>query len=293
VLVEGTRTFAVGSTVRCGVNACFWRYDLADFTRAMSMSEPVLSASPIDYAPQISARRRLLRRWSVSLVSLGIIVIGIVYGPRLYRHWQLLRVQEACMTMELPKDRPVFEMDRASASVLVAAWPAEYQYDESLGWALRFDPRWTAMESRLPAPTLNNLRLGAMATTFCHERHTPDGRRRLVVLEGSEYYTVIEPAGWFGGAPRVVARRKSARLMDLPDGAFPARKWNYHEDAGIADPADRSRFTASFVYNGAAGTWEYRLGDDEQLTMRLLDPEGFVARVRAAHAARMTRSPAL
>jgi hypothetical protein len=55
----------------------------------------------------------------------------------------------------------------------------------------------------------------------------------------------------------------------------PDRVW-----AGVCDPADPSRFTVAFLRCGVAGTFEYRLGDDDRLTMRLLDADSFVARAR-------------
>ena len=61
-------------------------------------------------------------------------------------------------------------------------------------------------------------------------------------------------------------------------------------NAGVPDPGDRSRFTIAFELNGVPGTFEYRLGDDDRVTMCLLDPDGF--KVRAAARAAAATHPA-
>ena len=54
---------------------------------------------------------------------------------------------------------------------------------------------------------------------------------------------------------------------------------------GVADPADPTRWTVPFTWNGVPGTWEYRLRDDDTVAMRILDVEQFLARAAAAKAA--------
>jgi hypothetical protein len=63
-------------------------------------------------------------------------------------------------------------------------------------------------------------------------------------------------------------------------GSHPSRD-PFHLGAGVPDPINRSRFTGPFTLGGVAGTWEYRLGDDDRVTMRLVDAKGFQDRVRA------------
>lgn len=66
----------------------------------------------------------------------------------------------------------------------------------------------------------------------------------------------------------------------------PDRVW-----AGVPDPSDRSRFTVRFLRRGVAGTFEYQLGNDDRLTMRLLDPDGFVARAQKQQEIQERMSP--
>ncbi len=239
-------------------------------------------APALDYASPPSARRRWMRRlrraWPVGLLLI-IAGLGIAYGPGVWRRWQVIKLQEACMTAELP----VWEEDPTAARALVAAWPGEYQLTRS-GWAVRADPQWAALAATLDVPAWPNVTLGyPLDTLFCHERRTPDGRRRLVVVEGGLHCTVIDPAAWpVGDGPRVVWREQVE--WDAAGGAGIFMMGPSRIGAGVSDPADPTRFTAPFVWYGVPGTWEYRLGNDDRVTMRLLDPDGFTAQAKATKA---------
>ena len=257
-----------------------------------SWAELPLPESPppaLDYAgpSRPGLLRRALRWWPIwaLVVAAG---FGVAYGPGVWRHVRLMRLQAACLSADLPRDRPVLETDRAAAAALVAAGPPEYSLDLN-GVAVRRDPRWAALAAELGLPPWPGHGPGyPMPTVFCGERFTPSGARRLVVLEGFDDVTVIEPAGWGGGRPRVVwrARVRQAAAFDrvgevlnrlvLAPGASPSAM------AGVPDPADRSRFTMSAKFNGVPATVEFRLGDDDQVTQAVVDEPGFTARAVAA-----------
>ena len=197
------------------------------------------------------------------------------------------------MTAEMPTDRPVREDDPEAARKLIKARPKEYQ--AGTGPAVRVDPRWAALKAKLTLPSLAMLPPNfPFPTTFCHERYTPAGKRRLIVVEEWRFIAVIEPAGWLGGDLRLIDRS-----ITMPD---PATEAAFHSLPGssrsavisqtVCDPVDRSRFTVSFIRGGVTGTWEYRLGENDRVTARLLDPESFIQRAQAATAKAAATAPA-
>lgn len=242
-------------------------------------------AAVLDYAPPVSGRRRAWRRvwraWPVWLLLLQV-GLSIAYGPAAWRRWRLLRLQAACLTAELPRDRPVYENDTAAAAALLAARPGEYRRDQ--GSALRTDPRWAALAAEIGTATGTVPGVPGRPTAFCHERRTPDGRRRLVVVEHWMEVLVIEPAGAFGGPPTVLAHQRYWRMFGTLSSYTEGLPPSIRVGAGLPDPADASRFTMPFVFYGIAGTYEGRLGDDDRVTIRLLDEPGFAARAKAARA---------
>jgi len=254
----------------------------------MTLSDPPTPA--LDYAPVPSATsrraRRLLRLWPMWLVLI-VAGLGIAYGPWIWRHYRLTRLQEVCMSLEMPTDRPVCEIDPAAATTLIATRPGEYQRDR-FGGAVRLDPQWAALAAEMAIPTSPSQAPGAPAATmFCHERFTPNGQRRLIVFDTFGIVTIIDPAKWLGPNPRVISR--AGIEPDAPSSqALRATQRlvgpNFY-GAGIPDPSDRSRWTAPFVYNGVPGTWEYQLANDDTVTMRLVDPAGFIQRANAVRAA--------
>lgn len=218
------------------------------------------------------------------------IALAIGFGPRAARQWELLRVQAACLRAELPADRPAFEGDYLHHVALTARFPGEYEYDADEGLR-RVDARWAAMEKLLVRRGFV-VRSGAGfapyspgGTAFLHERFTPSGRRRLVVVELGgldDGVTVIDPAGWFS-PPRLIGRG-AFELDDATgralEGLKVGRRVQY--GAGAADPADRSAFTVVMTLAGVSATVDCRLGDDDRVTVALRDPTEFAGRVLAA-----------
>ncbi len=146
-------------------------YTIAPMTKPDAIAE----SRPLDYAPAPSARHRWMRRiqrWGLALLVLTTIAVSIHYGPVAWKRYQLLQLQEANMTAELPQDRPVWEEDLAAAAALMAAYPGEYQRDD-FGRAMRIDGRWSKF-----IPELKMRLMSKDATTFLHERFTPSGQRR-------------------------------------------------------------------------------------------------------------------
>ncbi|HYE17605.1 MAG TPA: hypothetical protein VEA69_04130 [Tepidisphaeraceae bacterium] len=254
----------------------------------MTNSPPTRAA--LEYAPAPSAgrraARRVLRLWPAWLL-LVLIAFGIGYGPGAWRHYRVMRMQDACMAVRMPTDRPVYDSDYWTAPKLAAAWPAEYQIDP-WGAANRVDPRWAALAAELGVPVWPSPNPGPREfTVFCHERHTPDGRRRLVVVEGGRLIaTVIEPGRWGDGWPRVISQEPvdDRGFRDVVNSALRLPN-SFRNAGGVPDPADPSRFTATFETNGLVGTIEYRLTNEDTVVAQLLDPDGFAERGAALKAA--------
>lgn len=243
-----------------------------------SPSAMTVESAVIDYAPSPRRWRRGVRRWwaLAGMVALG--VLAFVYGPGMWERFKLMRLQEACLSARAPANLPVFNADISAAQAQLTAWPTQLQLDK-YERAVHVDANWVALAGRLGVPPIPGC---YPDTVFCHERYTPDGRRRLVVVEGWSSVVVVEPAGWWSGQPRVVRKRSQAMTDDATRKAYEA---SGHDPmlgtriyAGTADPADRSRFTAEFVRSGIRGTFEYRLGNDDRVTMRIMDAEAIIAR---------------
>jgi len=186
------------------------------------------------------------------------------------------------MKAELPHDRPVLESNPESAKRLVAAYPDEYRLENAS--AIRADNRWSMLLRQLGVNPKPGRWTGfPFETDFLHERFTPSGARRLVVVENLGAAILVEPGGWFTG-PRVIA----FCAIEFDDRSLAA--WQRARDglkltrisAGTPDPADRSRFTISETLGDITGTWEYHLTDDDRITGRLLDAEEFSRKVEAA-----------
>ena len=246
----------------------------------------------LGYAPVPSTRRRWARRlrraWPAYLL-LALIGLGIGFGPRAWRHWPLLRLQERCLTANLPMDRPMIEGDLTRSSALAVSHPGEYRFDSNR-LAFRVEPLWAQLGA-----SLNIAGAGSEPTLFIHERFTPSGKRRLLVVEGLVSLTVIEPAGWFNAAKVLksgsVIRPDDDRLdvqslaLIMMDGG--------NITSGQADPADPTKFTVVATYHGIAGTWEYRLDDANGISVRMLDKESMIAKVqKAVERERTTELPA-
>src|SRR5258706_502512 len=171
---------------------------------------------------------------------------GVFYGPRVVRHWELLKLQARCMEAELPADRPTVEWNETVVRRLLASRSGEY----SAGWwtsAVRPDPRWQDYSTRLGIGSF----VPPRGTLFIHERCTPSGERRLVVVEGNAlvsmmqgvlWVTVVRPAGALWGARVVVGHAiwepsSSPPEVEVYEGGYGT---DARDGAGRIGPASRA-----------------------------------------------------
>lgn len=94
-----------------------------------------------------------------------VVGLGIAYGPGVWRRWQVLRLQEACMTAEMPADRRVSERDSAAAGALIAVWPGKYQLAPA-GRVVRVAFRWVALAGELGLPAGRPFRAGTCTRRY-------------------------------------------------------------------------------------------------------------------------------
>lgn len=226
----------------------------------------------LEYATGSTIGRRWRRRIAPMILLIAMGILTAIYGPRAWRHAQLLRLQNRCMTAELPSDRPLAEYASDPAQMLLLTRPAEYQPDPVfLSGAARADPRWKAMAAELTPSLVPRSNLAwPRSTTFLHERRTPSGSVRLVILEGFDHVTVIEPAGWFT-RPRVLSRTS---LSFARNDANTIANADRHSGgsclmAGTIDPVNGSQFTVLMILGAESWCLEYRLGDDDNVSVSL------------------------
>jgi len=248
----------------------------------------------LDYAlaPTAWQRRvRRFRRWSGITVIFICVGLAIVLLPKRYRRWQLLRMQDASLRADLPRNQRVYESDSAEARALISR-RSEYYWNGYDG-AARPDARWMQLSKQTdPAWACAGAASRTSATVFLHERLTPSGRKRLVVVEmlprihgPMMRVQIIEPATWTAGA-----RLLTAELLHMRgEGVF---GFVQLADAGISvgsgrqmysgqfDPSDPSRFSIPFCYLGVAGEVDCRLGDDDHVTADIA--KAYLERVTAA-----------
>jgi hypothetical protein len=207
-------------------------------------------------------RRRSARRIAGVLVVIGLIGSGVRWAPWTWRRCTLLREQSRCLAFALAPDQVVreIELNRNTEYHLFQTDPpppppVTPTCLERFAASLRTDGAATQLDGSPHFPV------------FLHERRTPDGERRLVIVTvrfgamvaigaGERIgltAAVIHPGALFS-AP-VVSRHSAGECYPFSRGRgsdlTPRRLRLY---AGQPDPSDPSHFTIGYDINGEAGT---------------------------------------
>jgi hypothetical protein len=237
---------------------------------------PTAASAKLDYAnvPRAHRWRRRIGRWTILVTLIASVGLGIKYRPLALRHRELLKLQRQCLDAELPQALPTVELDTNAAQRLLQAHPADYY--TMFGGVTRRDSRWEQLRLALGlAPPAS--RPGVL---FLHQRYTPSGQRRLVVLEGDIQslwgkflVKVIHPAGPFWGATVTSSQVEMEQDVDLPRIEMIDPGYDARVGAGIADLTDHSRFTVPMIVKGETTILEFRLLDDDTVTMRVRPPQ--------------------
>jgi len=258
------------------------------------MVDSVIPQPPsLNYAPRPSTPRRWLRRlrryWLLEFLAvLG--ALCIVYGPRAVRHWQLLRLQEACLTAHLSgADVPVVELNPNCAQVFLESQRSGYISENgSRGVRRPVDSRWLAFTTELNGCKVAKALWAPNGTLFLHERRTPSGRRRLVVVQTDDFHvTVIEPAGMVSDIGAVneshLSKPFNASAFSFDHLYNFQGMWSTSISAGVLHASDPSRFSFRVTALGVEGWIDCQLQDDSTVTSEFREWDKFSAGIAAMH----------
>jgi hypothetical protein len=193
-----------------------------------SMDAPPTESPPtLDYAPAPPfVKRKIFAQICWGIAVCVVCWIGLRLLPAVIQRARLMYWQDRCLSYTPPKDL-----------VITSGKP--------------FAPReWSVFSALLPAPALTT-----HSTLFMHERRTPSGRRRLVIVE------------LFGTAlrPRVMSiatfRATAAELHWDRTWLKPLWVQNSLFLVGQPDPDDPSHFTFSFREGSADSTAAWTVVD--------------------------------
>ena len=199
----------------------------------------------IDYAPPVSARRRLLRRWGIPAILLGLLASTYFWGPPFWERAQTLYWQRRCLTYRASADAVVVDV-----TVSRGAWD-----EENASGVVPAE--WDRFYSRLSAPGLRS-----RGTAFLHELRSPDGTRAIVGVDfisavmfedGSVALTFhLRPLSVPGGARPAMTGRDQFQHVPVGGSISPDGTARLQLFAGQPDSADPTHFTI-----------RYRLGESE------------------------------
>jgi hypothetical protein len=242
---------------------------------------------PLDYAPPPAwHRRRVVRRIALVVLLLAAAYPAVRIGSPLARRWRLSWLYDRCANYAAAPTQVVYASESAAARALVAGQGGYVAHTSPAGGTVALHVPGVLVElarRALPAnPSVaRDLAAGAAgATVFLHERRTPSGESRLVVVqrpaEGSFPPAQMQLIAYVAKRPTFDAGTFQLPVVapliysagSLPEGllGFPPRvgvrapRLKYF--AGQADPVDPSRFTIAFEIDGSPGVIDGRLKDD-------------------------------
>jgi hypothetical protein len=247
----------------------------------------------LDYAPPVSRRKKWAWRGALLLLVVGLAVASYGWGPPVWRKAQILYWQHACMTYSPSPDTVVYEEEPIKAAELLAK-KAEYQpYILRRGNGLNSKPAAVnaaalcpncyahfQLASGIPGAGSNMFTMntvGRPATVFLHERQSPAGHQRLVILTyhpETDTFTsnFIEDYNYDAEAitPATLRSQPSVPLRSF--GLDVMSSWPRHPPlarmyAGQPDPVDPSHFTIRYQMWGQEDVLDGRLDDNDNVTI--------------------------
>ncbi len=278
---------------------------------------------PLEYdrsATTVTVRgfRTLLVLTLLNTIVLGWFVVGPQVTPFVQRQWQqwqvkremrrqeaqLLAIQKQCLTHTIPAGTVAYTEDPALAATLavqrkqyetISIFPSNVSFGDWVSpVALKEPPFWTALRGLNAVPVGYELTM-AYPMIFLHERTTPSGQPRLVVVQWvAEQRHTSSPM--IGESGTVTTSRLLAVRMHAPASRGVAAKLIDHVQvrvmlpapdlvrltrvpgkdpvetqrpapltlfAGQPDPADGSHFTIAYTIGKAPGVIDGWITEDE------------------------------
>lgn len=175
----------------------------------------------IDYGPVSWHRdRRIQRRIALGLMIFGGLVAGVLFGPTLLRHAQLLFLQHQCLTFQHPPNQIVHESGKKS--VTASCWIDFYEVFS-------------------PPGTISN------GTILVHRMQNTAGEQRLVALDyvkGVGFCSRV----YLPGSPLRPVKQLSSKTEDIHVSheylkLLSKQDQTLRISAATMDPTDASHFT--------------------------------------------------
>jgi hypothetical protein len=223
--------------------------------------------------------RRLGVTLAVIMLSAACMEFGLPLWARMEHRWALARVyslQQRCMSFALAPGTAVYA--EGPGSVALAKQPC-FRLEMTGAQDMVPDGRWgpffcatyhpdcwTRFQSA-QAGLSPNAAFPSRSVVFLHERHSPSGHARLVMVE----FCPVQD-GWFRCNVIVPGTRVSAAAATLTSSVLSLGRASDTDliqiMAGQADPNSSSHFTIECLFNGKPAALDGYLKDDEGVVLR-------------------------
>jgi hypothetical protein len=236
-----------------------------------AMSDPQMFQFGYASKPPPWHRRKRVRRSLLIVIVLVLLLSAWSWGPRL---WQRVRVaywQHRCLVYTAPVDQVIYEEDPTSARMLLASPDCAMTAN---------NPQFVA---RRPWPwrEFPSTGVGADGVAFLHERMTPSGQRRLVVVEVWLRWPVGTGRQVLQLNNYVIRPRAMAARPEIANNAvfcYPVEEFSSLAStdrvrlfAGQPDASDPTHFTIGYAVNGKTGTIDGWLTNVDRVNLQVRD----------------------
>ncbi len=242
----------------------------------MSAPPVILPYEPRPKRPWLRPLLRWLRLLAVVLVALA---VWRCYGSVVTK-LRILYYQRQCMAFALPPATVVYEEDQLAQPALLARpgyWAWGPSSSPSTVNGVLFSPAcWETVGMRQERRRLVNL-AGPGSFLFMHERISPAGHRRLVLVQYNRVFAESCPEFANGSNWTAESISEATLVSDVSvlrytyDGVYhgksPITAPLVRIYAGQADPADASHFTIRYQMWGQTDVVDGWLRDDESVEL--------------------------